>query len=411
MQTQNGKSVLLPAAKIDMHVHDATLRDAVALLQADWRFARVGCTLAGQSLDTAIALYATQESPDLLLIETDDISTNFTARLNDLAAVCRAETACIIIGPVNDVYLYRQLIAMGVSDYLVKPIQASVLADVVAQALTTKLGQANSKLIAVIGSKGGVGTSSCARLIADILAHHDGQKTVLLDAAGGWSYTTVAHGHEPLATLSEAARAALAADADSFKRLLIPTSPTLSLLGTGVDALLSDPITPAAMESILDKTLQQTPLVIADLSSCNSAVSQSVLARADRVILVSTPTLPALRGARSLLHEIRTLRGNDPNAIDVVVNMVGRWGKMEIGSRDIAQALAHRVGTVVPDAPAVFAAVEGVGENWRQQKGVADLQAALLPILQPFLQNSGTITQPESGKKPNFIADILKGRR
>ncbi|MES2729109.1 MAG: AAA family ATPase [Pseudomonadota bacterium] len=404
--------MLLPAAKIDMHVRDASLRDAVALLQADWRFARVGCQLAGDSLDTAIQLYAHQESPDLLLIETDDISAQFTDRLNSLAAVCHAETACVIIGPVNDVYVYRQLIAMGVSDYLVKPIAATALADVVAQALTTKKGQANSKLLAVIGSKGGVGTSSCARMIADLLAHHDSQKTVLLDAAGGWSYSTVAHGHEPVATLSEAARAALSADADSFKRLLVPTSATLSLLGTGVDALLSDPVTPAAMESILDKTLQQTPMVVADLSSANGAVSQSVLARADRVIVVSTPTLPALRGARSLLQEIRTLRGNDAAAIDVVINMAGRWGKVEIGSRDITQALGIRVSAVVPDAPHVFSILEGVGENWRHQKGVAELQSALLPLLHPFLQNAGAVSASSAtGKKQNFISNLLKGQR
>jgi pilus assembly protein CpaE len=382
--------VLLPAAKVHLHGRTDSLRAAFSQLQNDWRFSRVETQMNGDNLATAIALYATMQSPDLVLIETDDISETFTAKLADLADVCRAGTACIIVGPVNDVYLYRNLVGLGVSDYLVNPIAPDVMADVVANTLINRLGVSQSRLVAVMGSKGGVGASTCSRLMADLIAHAAGEKTLLLDAAGGWSYTTIAHGHEPMASLNDACRAASSTDQDNFKRLMLQASPTLSLLGTGADAMLSEPVNAASMEALVTRALAQIPYVVADLSSASGDVARAIVAQADLVVLVSTPTLPALRGARTLMNEVKTLRGNSDGAVQLIVNMMGRGGGgADISLKDIEAALGRKPGAVLPDQPKLITPMEGMGEAWRNEKGVADLQKLLTPVLSPVLKFSG----------------------
>ena len=47
--------------------------------------------------------------------------------LASLAGVCLTETRVLVIGSINDVALFRILIAGGVGDYLVKPLTPIVL--------------------------------------------------------------------------------------------------------------------------------------------------------------------------------------------------------------------------------------------------------------------------------------------
>src|SRR5690606_22025718 len=144
----------------------------------------------------------------------------------------------VVIGPVNDVNLYRQLTAMGVRDYLVRPVAKDILSEVIAHALVEKLGASGSRLIAVTGAKGGVGATALTQALAWGLSENLKQKTFLLDSAGGWSSLGVGMGFETTASLIEAVRAAASRDEDTIKRMLVKPNDKLSILGTGMESLL-----------------------------------------------------------------------------------------------------------------------------------------------------------------------------
>ncbi|MED5423830.1 MAG: type II secretion protein ATPase, partial [Pseudomonadota bacterium] len=167
-EQQKGTSLntLLPKAEVHFHVQDDTAIAALETLKQDWRYKRVEIIHEKGLLDGAINFYAEYEAPSLLIVETDSIDEGFMDKLDKLAANLDEGTAAIIIGPVNDVYVYRQLIAMGVSDYLVRPIDPQVLSEVVAKTLVDKIGVSNSRLIAVTGTKGGAGVSTLAQAAA-----------------------------------------------------------------------------------------------------------------------------------------------------------------------------------------------------------------------------------------------------
>ena len=144
------------------------------------------------------------------------------------------------------------MIDMGISDYLVRPVKKEILADVMAKTLIERLGIGDSRLIAFIGAKGGVGTSALAHAAAWGVSEMLGQKTMLLDSAGGWSTASVGLGFEPSATLAEIARAAANNDEDSIKRMLFRASDKLSVLASGSDAMLEAPIEPEQFEQLLN---------------------------------------------------------------------------------------------------------------------------------------------------------------
>ena len=180
-------SILLPAAGVAVFSNDKATLDSAKGIGDDWRFARVHTTTHKGDVQSAIDMYTEAASPDLVMIQTDVIDEGFTNQLAELAGHCNEGTAAIVIGPDNDVNLYRKLIDMGVSDYLVRPLETEQIAEIVAKTLIEKLGVSGSRLIAFIGSKGGVGTSTLAQVAAWCTAENLDQKTLFMDAAGGWS--------------------------------------------------------------------------------------------------------------------------------------------------------------------------------------------------------------------------------
>lgn len=402
-------SVLLPTARVSLFVRDGDIRAAAAALRDDWRFARVTFDIIDGDVDVAIGQYSQHASPDLVMVETQEVTDTFSSRLEILAGSCGENTAAVVVGPTNDVYLYRKLIDMGVSDYLVRPLSQVVLADVIAKILIERLGAPGSALLAYVGSKGGVGTSTLAQVSAHAIAHELNQKTIILDVATGWSYLSVAMGSEATTTLHEVARASVSSDQDAFKRMIVNVDDKLSFLATGIEPLLDDVETAEHIELILSRLMQSYPVVIIDLSRAPASIMRAVFARANEIVVVATPSLPSLRAARGLLQETKTLRGGVENGLHLVVNMKGFFGGQDISDGDIQAAIKMKPQLTLPLAPKVFGMAETQGKSIEQIPGGKDVYQIILKFIQDNLSVSGearTDTKTASGT-PNKLGGLL----
>ncbi len=401
-------SVLLPSAGISLFVKDEGIREAALSLRDDWRFARVTINVIDGDVESAIAYYASNPSPDLVMVETLEIADGFTGRLEVLGGSCAESTAAIVVGPVNDVYLYRKLIEMGVSDYLVKPLSKEVLAGVFAKILIERLGAENSKLIACIGSKGGVGTSALAHIMADVSSNVLQQKTIILDAAGGWSYLSVAMGGESVTTLHEVARAATSTDNDSFGRMIISVGDKLSFLGTGAESLMDDSVGHESFEGIINRLMKSYPVVIIDLSGAPIDICRNILARANDVVVISTPTLSALRSARGLLNEAKTIRGDKEDGLHVVINKKGIGSGYEVSESDMATALKIKPQLNLPFLPKIFCAAEGQGKLLSTISGSAEIIQSVKSFMESKLDLIADRSATGStSSKPGFLDGFL----
>lgn len=386
MTTDNDSSytsVLLPSARVAMYARDVQSVEAFKSLQTDWRFARVQIEHHQGGVEEAIAAFQSgAAAPSLIIIETDTIDDSFTARLETLAGYCPEGTAAIVIGPVNDVNLYRKLIAMGISDYLVRPIKTETLSFDVARSLIERIGASGSRLVAMMGTKGGVGTSALAQALAWGSADVLKQKTVLLDAAGGWSTLSVGMNFEPAATLMEAIGATTTHNDDAFKRMLFSASDRLDVLSSGADVMLDDHVTVDGYEALLDKLMKTYPVVIVDLSNAPAALRPIVIRRAHEIMLVTSPLLPSLRAARTLLNEIKDLRSDSESRVDLIVNMTGMATKHEVAKADLEGALERKPSLTVPYNAGLFIGAESEGRKINATSEGADLVRNLSRLLE-----------------------------
>ena len=379
-------SILLPGSGVAVYSKDKDTVESAQALKTDWRFARVDLQIQDGDIETAIAVYQDAPSPDLIIVQTDTVDESFTGRLEALAAHCSEGTAAIVIGPKNDVYLYRRMIEMGISDYLVKPVETNILAEVIAKVVIEKIGVTGSRLIAFVGAKGGVGTSVIAQSLAWAVSETLGQKTILLDGSGGWSTLGVGMGFDPSTTLAEAVKAAEKQDEDSIARMIFKAGEQLNVLSSGGDAMLEQSFSPAQYERLLDMLMVKYPVVLVDLSASASDLKNAVLARANQVVLVSTATLSALRLARSLLQEIKEIRGDSTDGIEMVMNMQGLAPANEVPKGDIEKAMEFTPAAFLPFDPKLFIGNESEGKKLIDDKaGNALVHNILLPVLQKVL--------------------------
>lgn len=411
-QTHSTTAVLLPTASVSVFsTHDDTL-DVLKALKDDWRFARIEVSANKGDVETAIETYQRYASPNLLIIQTDVIDASFTEKLGELAGFCEEKTSAIVVGPTNDITLYRKLVGMGVSDYLVQPVKKEVISEIIAKSLLNKLGVMNSRLLVVCGTKGGVGTSTIAQACALSASEILEQKTLILDVAGGYSTLGVGMGFDPSTTLAEAARAANKGNMEDFDRMLFEASDKLKALASGGDVMLERPITHGQMEVILDIALSHFPLVILDVSGASETLRKKAIVRANTIFLVTTPVLSALRLSRSLIHEIQSLRSDAKDALKLVINMVGINQATEVPQSDIKEALDMEPLGSIDFAPKLFMGCETEGQKLTETRdGDQVIRDKITPILCKSILSHLNITKEIGSTSSNgggFFDSLFK---
>jgi pilus assembly protein CpaE len=404
-------NTLLPPGEIHVFSTSAHNVDATHALKKDWRFARLDIEMKGGNIDDAIGFYKDHDSPHLVIIQVDSKANNLEERLASLSEYCDEGTAAIIIGSINDVQLYRNLMAMGVSDYLVEPFSQEDFVSAIGSILLNMMGTLGSQLIAVTGAKGGVGTSSLTSILAYALSDTLNQKTLLLDAAAGHSSLWSLFGFKPTGTIIEAAKAAVDRDPDELKRLLVQPNEMLSVLNCGAERLLDNPAALQAYEMLLDRILRLFPYVMIDLSGAPELIQRNVLARANSIFAVTTPTVTSLSMCRAMLREIRDLRGGENAPITLINNQKGRSPALEVSPKDLPEAVDVNEDHIVHinDDPKLFIGYESDGKTLKDGKE----GQALIHQFAPILANTINIKVPANFDKSgggafDALLNILK---
>ncbi len=383
-------ATLLPQSAVAIYSNSAETKEAALKIADDWRFARVTLQVEDGDVETAARTYKEFRSPEVIIVQTDTIDEGFIAKLEGLAASCDEGTEAIIIGPDNDVYLYRKLIDMGVSDYLVRPVTTVMLCEVIAKALINIHGVTGARLIAFVGAKGGVGTSTIARNFGHALTGPLKQKVLLMDASGGLSTNPVGLGFEPSTTYKEAAKAVDSGSEDALARMLYKANDKLAVLASGSDVILEPTIPAAALEKMIDMLMVKYPVVLADLSGATPDLKKMVLSRANHIVLVSTANVSCLRLARTLMMEIKHIRGGEAAGVSLLQNMGGFAPGHELAKADIETAMEMSVVGSIPYDPKLFVRLESEGKALLGDKaGKEIMDHTILPLARNLVDLEG----------------------
>ena len=88
----------------------------------DRRMSKAHVTIQLGGIPAAVQVYHQQATPNVLIVESHGSREAIMSELGHLAQVCQPNTKVIVVGHLNDVILYRELIQQGISEYLVAPL-------------------------------------------------------------------------------------------------------------------------------------------------------------------------------------------------------------------------------------------------------------------------------------------------
>jgi pilus assembly protein CpaE len=133
------------------------------------------------TLDAALRRIRSGSTPRILLLDLGE-STAPIAEVSAARAVGGVDLKLVVLGTVNDVALFRDLLSAGASDYLVKPSTREALTAVLEK--TAPLGTTPDGLgqvIVFLGSRGGVGATTSAVSCAWLMATERRERVALVD--------------------------------------------------------------------------------------------------------------------------------------------------------------------------------------------------------------------------------------
>jgi len=159
---------IAPAPRVSVQAFCENVDTAAAIQSAgeDRRLAKVHLRIQMGGLIAAIEAYQNSPTPNVIILESKNGGEDILGGLDQLAPVCDAATRVIIVGRMNDIALYRELVRRGVSDYLIAPVGALQVVRAVCGLFSAPDAKPVGRVIAVVGAKGGVGASTLAHNIA-----------------------------------------------------------------------------------------------------------------------------------------------------------------------------------------------------------------------------------------------------
>lgn len=303
-------------------------------------------------LRNAVQSLSISASPAILMVDLSE-SGDPLNDINGLAEVCEPGTVVIAVGQVNDVRLYRDLMASGIHDYLLKPLSASQLRDSVAQAQavfaaprTSEGDQGKAHIsTAVVGTRGGVGASTIATSLAWLFSTDHKLPTALLDLDVHFGTGALCLDLEPGRGLTDAIENPSRIDGLFIERAMIRANDNLAILSA--EAPISSPLMTdgSAFVQLQEEFRQAFRMTVVDLPRNMLINFPHLLADVNVVTLVTELTLASARDTIRILSWLKT---NAPAAQPVIVVNKVQPGVAEISKADFEASIERKVNFMIP---------------------------------------------------------------
>lgn len=341
---------LVPRITIQAFCENSQTAQLVESAVYDRRMSKVALTTHNGGIDGAIETYKSNPTPNLIIIETTLPPEAIPGALERLAEVCDASTRVIVLGHVNDVLLYRDLIRSGISEYIVLPSTAQLIVTAITDLFAGEGAAPIGRTIGFVSAKGGAGGSTIAHNVAWAIATSLRQDCLILDMDLAFGTAGLNFNQDPPHGLADALFANQKVDQTMLDRLMSKAANHVNLLTAPATLDRTWDFEEREFEQIIEICQRSVPVIILDIPHGWTAWVRHTLATIDEVVIVAEPDLANLRNAKNLSDAIKALRPTDKPA-SLVINRQGLPKRPEIAASEFASSIeCQLVGQIGFDA-------------------------------------------------------------
>ena len=380
-----------------------TVETAAAVQAAgeDRRLGKAHLKIQMGGITAAVEAYSGSPTPNVIILESESRGDDFLAGLDSLAEVCDAGTRVVVIGRINDVVLYRELVRRGVSDYVIAPVDTIDVVRSICGLFSAPEAKAVGRIIAIVGAKGGVGASTIAHNVAWAIARDLALDSVVADLDLAFGTAGLDYNQDPPQGIADAVFSPDRVDTAFLDRLLSKCTDHLSLLAAPATLDRVYDFGVEAFDSIFDTLRATMPCIVLDVPHQWSGWTKRALVGADDILIVAAPDLANLRNTKNMFDMLKSSRPNDRAPL-YCLNQVGVPKRPEINSSEFAKAIESQPIATIPFDPQMFGSAANNGQM------IAEI-AAGHRTSEMFLQIAQRLTGRGETKKSrgSFLSPLL----
>ena len=237
----------------------------------------------------------------------------------------------------------RRVYQLGASRRQAMPSMAHTMAG--AASKVEAKPQAAGKIVTIFSAKGGVGCSTIAVNLAIALQQNAASKVAVVDTSLQFGDVGVLLNLYASRTIADLASLIDELDDDLINDIFLSHS-------SGVKALLAPPrpevadtVTPNLVTDVLERLRTMFDIILVDTGSVLDDVVLNVLDISDKIMVVTTPEIPAIKNAK-LFFEVTEALEYDRERIMFVLNKVDK--RINIRAEDIEANIKYKIEGQLP---------------------------------------------------------------
>ena len=289
-------------------------------------------------------------------------------KLELLAEQCSSETSVMLVGPSNDISLYKRLLALGITDYFSHDSHTNQLVSSIETAFSDVDPAEQARVAAFIGSRGGVGSSVVAANTAYCIARAFEEKVTLVDLDIAFGTSALELNIDAKQTVFDALDQPERLDDSLIERFMIPYDEHLSILTAPASLVQKQDMRIESIEILLKLVRKASNFVILDLPHLWQHWVQELLLRADETVVTSYPDLAGIRNTKNIFEFLDEGRGVDAPS-RLIFNQIGASKKTELSAKACRGALERDPFLSIHYDPAIFGAAMNDGELMVESNG------------------------------------------
>ena len=312
----------------------------------------------GSPDDLAKHISEKTDPDNLIFFGTHATGETLLTELDTLANACQAETQVYVFSPERDVFVYRQVLGMGVSGCETLPIDPDFVSKEIGKFLNI---EGSGKLVLGATVLAGVGFSTAFLNIASRCAYRLGaSRSVALvdgDSAAGITNLFVQQGPRSYVQFDTSAgtdffQGSVESETAKFENFRIFPTPARVLDKHG----MSDVFLDEGLTEVTDKS----DYTFVDFGTTNNLLDCQAIEHCDHILLASRPSLNGVRIMREVLQSIIDNSGAIEKISCIFIGR-GRGGKKEVNLKKIKEILPNINVFDIPDSPSYVFNNESTG--------------------------------------------------
>ena len=249
----------------------------------------------------------------------------------------------VIIGRTLDPSDLLEAMRMGVNEWVVEPLVHDELVAAIRRVARPAVALPVGKMFAILGAKGGVGSTTVAVNLATSMTLVTKEPALLVDLHPAYGDASVFLGVDPRFSVADALENIDRLDETYLKGLIASTASGVDLLASSQRAVTGT-FEVARIRRMLEIASTMYRFIVLDCPRSSSAVLEAIDG-ATQVVVVANQELSALRNATRIVTSLRQRCGNDR----VKVAITRFDPKADISRADIEKVLGGAVHYQFPN--------------------------------------------------------------